>query len=232
LPKRVYVVKCTICFLGSYAGRRHGLTRAPSLLDCCGLCWWRMVEYKFPIPAATFNFELGSFWQSSRSGIPFAASIMPPQGLQSPPARLGKSPLAFGFSMVWHDSQTWTLGMDLFLKSLTGICTLVNIIKLFIISLGECIEQGFCIHCKEDPIYVFLEMKLRGLVPNFHIHVSVSNLYIPRIGPHISCSRKGISIAVIYKSLTDTCMWKLGLWPRNSFLGIFVSNFRHSVFAV
>ncbi len=42
--------------------------------------------------------------------------------------------------------------------------------------------------CKEDPIYVFLEMKQRSPVPNFHIHVS--------------------------------------------FLGIFVSNFRYSVFAV
>jgi hypothetical protein len=30
------------------------------------------------------------------------------------------------------------------------------------------------LHCKEDPIYVFLEMKLSGLVPNFLIHVSVS----------------------------------------------------------
>ncbi len=31
----------------------------------------------------------------------------------------------------------------------------------------------------------------RGLSPNFHIHVSVSDLYIPRIGPHtvFSCSR-------------------------------------------
>jgi hypothetical protein len=29
------------------------------------------------------------------------------------------------------------------------------------------------------------EMKLRGLVPNFHIHVSVSDLYIPTIGPPI-----------------------------------------------
>jgi hypothetical protein len=38
-------------------------------------------------------------------------------------------------------------------------------------------------HCKEDPIYVFPEMKLRGLVPNSYIHVSVSDLYIPRIGP-------------------------------------------------
>jgi hypothetical protein len=37
-------------------------------------------------------------------------------------------------------------------------------------------------HCKEDPTYVFPEMKLRGLVPNFHIHVSVSDLNIPRIG--------------------------------------------------
>jgi hypothetical protein len=26
-------------------------------------------------------------------------------------------------------------------------------------------------------------MKLPGLVPYFHIHVSVSNLYIPTIGP-------------------------------------------------
>ncbi len=32
------------------------------------------------------------------------------------------------------------------------------------------------LHCKEDPIYVFPEMKLRGLIPNFHIHVSVSDI--------------------------------------------------------
>ena len=31
----------------------------------------------------------------------------------------------------------------------------------------------------------FLFWKLRGLIANFHIHVSVSDLYIPRIGPHI-----------------------------------------------
>jgi hypothetical protein len=28
--------------------------------------------------------------------------------------------------------------------------------------------------------------ELRGLSPNFHIHVPVSGLFIPRIGPHIS----------------------------------------------
>jgi hypothetical protein len=49
----------------------------------------------------------------------------------------------------------------------------------------------------------FLEIA-RGLSPNFHIHVSVSDLYIPRIGPHISCSRTCRSIVEIYKSLTDT----------------------------
>ncbi len=59
-------------------------------------------------------------------------------------------------------------------------------------------------HCNENPIYVFLFWELRCLSPNFHIHVSVSDLYIPRIGPHIACSRIGRSIVGIYKSLTDT----------------------------
>jgi hypothetical protein len=40
-------------------------------------------------------------------------------------------------------------------------------------------------HCNENPFYVFFFWELRGLSPNFHIHVSVSDLYIPRIGPHI-----------------------------------------------
>ncbi len=31
----------------------------------------------------------------------------------------------------------------------------------------------------------FTKRELRRLSPNFHIHVSVSDLYIPRIGPHI-----------------------------------------------
>ncbi len=37
-------------------------------------------------------------------------------------------------------------------------------------------------HCKEIWIYVFPEKELRGLSPNFHIHVSVSDLYIPTFG--------------------------------------------------
>ncbi len=40
-------------------------------------------------------------------------------------------------------------------------------------------------HCKEISIYVFPEKELRGLSPNVHIHVSVTDLYIPVIGPPI-----------------------------------------------
>jgi hypothetical protein len=50
-------------------------------------------------------------------------------------------------------------------------------------------------HCTENSKKIFPEMKLRGLVPNFYIHVSVSNLYIPT---------KGGPIAGINESLTDT----------------------------
>jgi hypothetical protein len=54
-------------------------------------------------------------------------------------------------------------------------------------------------HCKENPIYVFLFWELRGLSPNFHIQVSVSDLYI-------SCSRIGRSIVEIYnRSQTYEC---------------------------
>jgi hypothetical protein len=41
---------------------------------------------------------------------------------------------------------------------------------------------SLCLHCIENPINVFPEMKLGGLVPISCIHVSVSGLYIPRIG--------------------------------------------------
>ncbi len=40
-------------------------------------------------------------------------------------------------------------------------------------------------HCKENSIYVLKEKKLRSLSPNSYIHVSVSDLYIPTIGPPI-----------------------------------------------
>jgi hypothetical protein len=38
------------------------------------------------------------------------------------------------------------------------------------------------LHCTENPMHVVQEMKLHYLVPNSYIHVTVSDLYIPRIG--------------------------------------------------
>ncbi len=62
----------------------------------------------------------------------------------------------------------------------------------------------FDTHCNGNSVYIFLFWELRGLSPNFHIHVYLSDLYIPRMGPHISSSRKGRPIVGIYNSLTDT----------------------------
>ena len=59
-------------------------------------------------------------------------------------------------------------------------------------------------------------MKQRGLVPNFHIHLSVSDLYISTIGPPI---------------LLQQCRnWERG--RAVSLLGIIISNFLYSAFAV
>jgi hypothetical protein len=59
-------------------------------------------------------------------------------------------------------------------------------------------------HFKENPIYVFLFWELRYLSPNFHTHVSVSDLYIPRISPHISLQQnKQTDTGKIYKPLSD-----------------------------
>jgi hypothetical protein len=46
-------------------------------------------------------------------------------------------------------------------------------------------------------------MKLRGLVPTFYIHVPVSDLYIPTIGPQTQYSKIDGPIVGIYKSRTD-----------------------------
>ncbi len=59
-------------------------------------------------------------------------------------------------------------------------------------------------HCTQNPKQIFPEMKLRGFVPNFYIHVSVSDLCIPTIGPQTQYSKIGGPIVGIYKLLTDT----------------------------
>ncbi len=63
-------------------------------------------------------------------------------------------------------------------------------------------------HCTRNSKQIFPEMKLR-LVPISYIYVSVSDLYIPMIGPPILQQNRGTDV-VIYKSFTDTWMWKMG----------------------
>jgi hypothetical protein len=63
---------------------------------------------------------------------------------------------------------------------------------------------------------IFPENDYRGLSPNFHIHASVIDLYIPTIGLPILLEEICRPILGLYKLLTDTWMWKLGLRPRYS----------------
>jgi hypothetical protein len=51
---------------------------------------------------------------------------------------------------------------------------------------------------------IFPEKEYRGLSPNFHIHVSVSELYIPTMGLPFLLDEICGPIQGIYKSLTDT----------------------------
>jgi hypothetical protein len=61
-------------------------------------------------------------------------------------------------------------------------------------------------HCNENLIYVLLFWELCDLSPNFHINVSVSDLYIPRIRPHtfLQQNRQTNSGNGIHITLTDT----------------------------
>jgi hypothetical protein len=80
------------------------------------------------------------------------------------------------------------------------------------------------LHCKDNTIYVFLFWELHGLSPNFHIHVSVSDLYIPRIGPHnfLAAEYKDRSWKYIKLSQTFECRnWETEHY--NSVLEITVS---------
>jgi len=66
-------------------------------------------------------------------------------------------------------------------------------------------------HCIENPIYVFPEMKLYYLIPNSYIHVSVCDTYTPRIGQSIWLQKnRKTDPGNIYKSFTDPWMLKLG----------------------
>jgi hypothetical protein len=82
-------------------------------------------------------------------------------------------------------------------------------------------------HCNENPIYVFLFRELLAISPNFHIHVSVSDLYISTIDLPILLQEicgPILGIYCIIRSQTHECgIGNCGL--AIPFLGIFVSNF-------
>jgi hypothetical protein len=61
----------------------------------------------------------------------------------------------------------------------------------------------------EDLKHIFPEKELRGHSPNFHIHVSESDSYIPTIDLPVLLQEICGPILRIYKSLKDT---ELGNW--------------------
>jgi hypothetical protein len=64
------------------------------------------------------------------------------------------------------------------------------------------------VHCKENPIYVFLFWEFRGLSPNFLVHVSVGDLYIPRIRMEIHKWEPAIYIG--FSLALHFTVWSIG----------------------
>ncbi len=91
------------------------------------------------------------------------------------------------------------------------------------------LDAALQMHCPENLKPIFLEMKLCGLIPNFYIHVSVSDLYIPTIGQKTPSIKIGGPSVGIHIWLIDTGYrsWERG--HADSFMRIFVSNFWYSV---
>ncbi len=74
------------------------------------------------------------------------------------------------------------------------------------------------LRCTKNLFHVFPEMKLQGLIPNSYIHVSVSDLYIHRIGLPIWLQQKRQIDPgnTIYKLLTDT-VHECGNWETEHY---------------
>ncbi len=89
------------------------------------------------------------------------------------------------------------------------------------VRIHECPMHMMLYTATKMPFIYSFSRNCAASVPISHIHISASDLYIPRISPHISWRRIDRSIVGINKLLTDTGMWKLALWTCNSFLWIY-----------
>jgi hypothetical protein len=70
---------------------------------------------------------------------------------------------------------------------------------------SKAIIYSACVFSVFSSVYTYIPfLGIARPQHQFHIHVSVSDLYIPRSGPHIFSSRKGRPIVGIYNSVTDT----------------------------
>jgi hypothetical protein len=98
----------------------------------------------------------------------------------------------------------------------------------------QCVLFLPALHCKEIRVYVFPEKELRALSSNFHIYVSVSDLFIPTFDPPIFMQQnRQIDQGNIYinRSQKHKCRDR-DYSSADPFLRIFVSNFRSCAFAV
>ncbi len=86
-----------------------------------------------------------------------------------------------------------------------------------------CVEY---VHCKQDPIYLFPEMTLRGLVPNFHVYVSVSDLYIFPRSICLFCCRKYVdwSWEIAHRHMNVEIRTEAAQFPEKEYINrIFVA---------
>ena len=109
--------------------------------------------------------------------------------------------------------------------------TRIENVGAIIFRMRRCLGRNL-LHCNGNSVYIFLFWELRGLSPSFYIHVSWA-IYIFPGSVHIfpPAEMAAPSWEYIIRSQTHEC----GNWDWGhdiSFLGIFVSNFLHFVFAV
>ncbi len=86
---------------------------------------------------------------------------------------------------------------DLSLSVITALSIVFNLsicILSFSLTCLSFLHLKSIPHCTENSKKIFPEMKLRGLVPNFCIHVSVSDLYIPMIDTTILPRYRGVTV--------------------------------------